>query len=582
MSAATRRQHDDQMRRPRRSATTPRHRSLLVATSIVALLAALLAAVSLTASPVLASPPDQVADIGPDRLPLTVTNSTGRGESLHLYVIGVDLGSGRLGYVDGAGTFRPWPAGSNPPSPAPDASIDGSGSGGKTTLQLPRGFSGRIYFSLGEKLKFLLTPDGLVQPAPWAPNDPNRDILFDWSEFTYNDAGLFINSSQVDMFAVPHEVSVTGATGQTKSTGRIVDDGRTKIIDAMRAQPGWERSVVTRGDGTVLRVLAPGKAVGLGLLDGNYLSGYIDQAWGAYAGRTLTVQPFADRPDVKFLGRTSGSTMSFTDGSGATVARFQKPSNNSVWGCDGDLPSPNDLVVGPIARSLCAALNRGTLGTVDLQPSTDAAQFYRNSATNHYARIVHANMADGKAYAFAYDDVGAFESLVTDGDPRSAGIVLSPFTGPTGGGTGGGTGGTGGGGGGGGTVPPTSTSGALVSSWNGLCLDVPTSRFLDGQRVQMWTCNQSGAQRWSLNGGRLESQGGMCLDVAGGGTADGTPVQIAGCSGNAAQKWALSSSGDLVNPQADKCLDIKDWVNARGAALQIWTCAGSANQKWRR
>ena len=36
-------------------------------------------------------------------------------------------------------------------------------------------------------------------------------------------------------------------------------------------------------------------------------------------------------------------------------------------------------------------------------------------------------MADGKAYAFAFDDVGNFESLVNDGDPRSAGIMLSPF-----------------------------------------------------------------------------------------------------------------------------------------------------------
>ncbi|PZV93585.1 Beta-1,3-glucanase [Micromonospora phaseoli] len=36
-------------------------------------------------------------------------------------------------------------------------------------------------------------------------------------------------------------------------------------------------------------------------------------------------------------------------------------------------------------------------------------------------------MRDGKAYAFAFDDVGAFESLVHDGDPRAAGLILSPF-----------------------------------------------------------------------------------------------------------------------------------------------------------
>ena len=36
-------------------------------------------------------------------------------------------------------------------------------------------------------------------------------------------------------------------------------------------------------------------------------------------------------------------------------------------------------------------------------------------------------MVDGKAYGFAFDDVGGFESLVHDGDPRSAGIILGAF-----------------------------------------------------------------------------------------------------------------------------------------------------------
>ena len=64
-----------------------------------------------------------------------------------------------------------------------------------------------------------------MQPAPWASGDANHDILFDWSEFTYNDAGLWLNSSQVDMFAVPHTVTVTGATG-TKRSGDLVANGR--------------------------------------------------------------------------------------------------------------------------------------------------------------------------------------------------------------------------------------------------------------------------------------------------------------------------------------------------------------------
>ncbi|MFC0033846.1 beta-1,3-glucanase family protein [Micromonospora chaiyaphumensis] len=369
---------------------------------------------------------------GPALLPLTVTNATGRTEPTWLYVLGTDLATGRLGYVTAGGAFTPWPAGGLPPTPAPDVAVPGPANGASTVLRLPRNLSGRVYFSFGAKLKLFLTPDGLVQPAPWAAGDPNRDLLFDWSEFTYNDAGLWLNSSQVDMFAVPHAVSVTGATGTTRRTGQPVDDGRNRVIAAIRAQSGWSGAVQTRSDGTVLRVLAPGKAADAGLFSRTYLDPYIASAWQAYATRTLTVAPFTDQPGVRYYGRTSGDVLAFTDGSGRQVATFRRPSSADVWGCDGALAAPNDLVVGPIARTLCAALHRSTLGTLDLQPSGGPADFYRGTLTNHYSRIVHANMADGKAYGFAFDDVLAQESLVHDGDPRSAGITLSPF-GPGGG-----------------------------------------------------------------------------------------------------------------------------------------------------
>ncbi|RZU51490.1 beta-1,3-glucanase [Krasilnikovia cinnamomea] len=386
-----------------------------------------LAALAVTVPVTAAITPAPASAVGPALLPVTVTNNTGRGDAVYLYVLGINLSTNRLGYVNRSGAFTPWPAGQIPPSPAPDVAIGGPGNGGSTTVQFPRGFSGRVYFSLGEKLKFFLTPDGLVQPAPWAAGDPNQNILFDWSEFTYNDAGLWLNSSQVDMFAVPHAVSVTGANSVTRRTGALVDNGRNTVINSIRAQSGWAGSVYTRSDGTVLRVLAPGKAAGAGLLSANYLDSYIASAWNAYTGRTLTVVPFADQPNTKYYGRTSGTVMNFTNTAGQRVASFNRPSSASVWGCAGDLPAPNDLVVGPISRTLCAALNRGTLGTIDIQPSLNAADFYRSNPTNQYARIIHANMADGKAYAFPFDDVGNFESLVHDGDPRSAAIILTPF-----------------------------------------------------------------------------------------------------------------------------------------------------------
>jgi glycosyl hydrolase family 64 (putative beta-1,3-glucanase)/cellulose binding protein with CBM2 domain len=360
-------------------------------------------------------------------LPVTITNDTGRSDAVYLYLLGVNLTSGKLGYVNSAGAFTNWTGGATVPAPAPDVAIPGPANGASTTIKMPKNLSGRLYMSFGKKLDFRLTTDGLVQPAPWAGGDPNHDILFDWSEFTLNDSGLWLNSSQVDMFAIPHIVSVQGGNGTVSKTGAVVSGGRQKVIDAIKAQPAFAKSVVTRSDGTVLRVLAPGKAADAGLMSATYLDPYINSAWNAYASKTLTVVPFTDQPNTKYLGRTSGNVMNFTDGSGKTVASFTKPTTANVWGCDGALGAPNDLVVGPIARTLCAAMQRTTLGRLDTQPSGKGADFYQGDPTNQYAKIIHANMVDGKAYAFAFDDVQNQESLVHDGDPRAAGITMTAF-----------------------------------------------------------------------------------------------------------------------------------------------------------
>jgi streptogrisin C len=131
------------------------------------------------------------------------------------------------------------------------------------------------------------------------------------------------------------------------------------------------------------------------------------------------------------------------------------------------------------------------------------------------------------------------------------------------------------------TTSGGSTS-ALISNWNGKCVDVPNGNFSDGVQLQMWDCNNTGAQKWTFVNGTLQTSNNKCMDVAWGSTADGAVVQIANCSGNAAQQWVLSAAGDLVNPQANKCLDITGWNGNSGALLETWTCTGGANQKWHR
>jgi hypothetical protein len=73
---------------------------------------------------------------------------------------------------------------------------------------------------------------------------------------------------------------------------------------------------------------------------------------------------------------------------------------------------------------------------------------------------------------------------------------------------------------------------------------------------------------------------GKCLDVTSGATADGAKVQLWDCNGTGAQRWTVTGARDIVNIAANKCLDATDNSAANGTRLQIWTCAGTANQKW--
>lgn len=311
---------------------------------------------------------------------------------------------------------------------APDASIAGPGNGQSVTIRMPK-FSGRVYFSYGQKLVFKLTTGGLVQPAVQNPTDPNHNILFNWSEYTLNDSGLWINSTQVDMFSAPYAVGVRLADGSTKTTGHLVAGGYNNFYNALRGQPGgWANLIQTAPDGSVLRALSPTYGVETGALPANVMDDYVNRVWTKYSNETLTVTPFGDQPNTKYFGRVFGNVLNFTNSSGAVVTSFQKPDAASIFGCFKLLDAPNDQVRGPISRTLCAGYNRSTLLVNPNQPDPNTSNFYKDTVTNHYARKIHAQMADGNAYAFAFDDVGNHESLVHDGNPQQANLTLDPFS----------------------------------------------------------------------------------------------------------------------------------------------------------
>jgi lysophospholipase L1-like esterase len=131
------------------------------------------------------------------------------------------------------------------------------------------------------------------------------------------------------------------------------------------------------------------------------------------------------------------------------------------------------------------------------------------------------------------------------------------------------------------TTPPTSGRTGPITGLAGKCVNVPGASTANGTRVQLFTCNGSGAQTWTVGSdGSIRALGDKCLDVVDNGTADGTPVQIWDCTGGPAQKWTYSADHTLINPQSGKCLDVKDNTSTDGTPLQVWTCFAGDNQRW--
>src|SRR6202012_3569773 len=128
--------------------------------------------------------------------------------------------------------------------------------------------------------------------------------------------------------------------------------------------------------------------------------------------------------------------------------------------------------------------------------------------------------------------------------------------------------------GGGGT-----TTAGQITGYQGLCLDDRSASTADFNPIQVYTCNGTSAQDWTVNSNGSLTVLGDCLDVAGAGTDNGTLVDLYPCNGTGAQSRAHESNGELVNTGSGKCLDDTGYGGS-STQVQIWACGATANQQW--
>ncbi|MFD0635689.1 ricin-type beta-trefoil lectin domain protein [Catenulispora yoronensis] len=129
------------------------------------------------------------------------------------------------------------------------------------------------------------------------------------------------------------------------------------------------------------------------------------------------------------------------------------------------------------------------------------------------------------------------------------------------------------------TTAEAAASGAVVG-YQGMCLDDFGGSSANGTKADLYTCNGTPAQQWTVGSNGTLQINGKCLDITGASVSDGALVELWDCNGGGNQVWQAQGNGALLNPASGKCLDDPGFATTPGTQLDLWGCNGGANQTW--
>jgi hypothetical protein len=373
-------------------------------------------------------------------LSVALKNNTS-SNTVYAFVTGTAISNNALVLLESDGRTLYYPASpSSTLSPlAVDCAIPLGGPGSTTTITIPQIAGGRVWFSFDKPLTFLLNPGpALVEPSVSNTSDPNINLMWDFCEFTYNTSQLYADISYVDFVSIPIGISLTDTAGNVQNVTGMPANGLATVCSGLIAQnnadgAGWNKLIVTSG-GSNLRALSPNNGIVMNSsLFSGYFQPYINQVWSKYSSSSLTIDTQASWGSV--TGQVSGGVLNFPG-----LVSYAQPAAADIFSCSTGPFANTAGEIGAVSARLCAAFNRSTLLIDSDQPDGEStANYYKNSITNHYSRIVHAANTDGLGYAFPYDDVAPATGANQSGYVSSGSPALWTIT--VGGGSGSSTGG---------------------------------------------------------------------------------------------------------------------------------------------
>ncbi|MGC0363558.1 hypothetical protein ABH922_001542 [Rhodococcus sp. 27YEA15] len=119
-----------------------------------------------------------------------------------------------------------------------------------------------------------------------------------------------------------------------------------------------------------------------------------------------------------------------------------------------------------------------------------------------------------------------------------------------------------------------------VKTPGGRCLENKWGVTTVSNPIQIYDCNGSAAQSWSVEDDGTVRVQTKCIGPLNGAATAGVAVVIANCTGASIQRWSAGDGGTVRHQSSGLCLENRDGVNANENPAVLRACNGGAAQRW--
>lgn len=269
------------------------------------------------------------------------------------------------------------------------------------------------------------------------PADPNANIRWEISEFTYDKHNVFfINTTRVDAFQYPMGVELYGTQssnnaymkrGETQSYKSIIERWKTDFANSEFINC-YSEPITADVLGGIIK--QPSKV--MEIKDNGYFDDYIDRIWKYFTDNEL----YADMGQLgRWRGRVDFMTNRFTmtrESDNVTAYIYSKPTTIDAIEGAGEFAKGSEADKS-LQAMFCGAINRGVIdlstGNGVLQEWGDKSKFFRTDVCNLYVKFFHQPdiSHEGYTYAFAYDDTFDQSSTCATSNPDHAVVTIGGF-----------------------------------------------------------------------------------------------------------------------------------------------------------